>query len=199
MPEITQLSTTVVYQTPWMRVREDEIAYQDGSTGIYSVLEKPDFALVIPYENQGFWLVEQFRYAVGRRCWEFPQGTWPPDQPPHQLSDQLSDHEGIERGETRHERGSMDELAAAELAEETGFSAGSLVELGRLFAAYGFCPQSLHVFLATDLTPGEPRREATEQDMVHQWFPESELRAMIKSGELADSHTVAALTLFDAR
>jgi 8-oxo-dGTP pyrophosphatase MutT (NUDIX family) len=191
MPEITQLSTTVVYQTPWMRVREDEIAYPDGSTGVYSVLEKPDFALVIPYENGGFWLVEQFRYAVGQRCWEFPQGTWPPD------------HSADQDAEARHGagdgRGSMAELAVAELAEETGLTASVMVDLGRLFAAYGYCPQSFHVFLATGLTAGEPHREASEQDMVHQWFLEAEVRKMIKSGELADAHSVAALALFDAR
>lgn len=60
-----------------MCVREDEIQYPDRSTGVYSIVEKPDFALVIPFENDGFWLVEQFRYSVGR-CWEFPQGTWAP-------------------------------------------------------------------------------------------------------------------------
>jgi len=190
MPEITQLSTTIVYQTPWMRVREDGIAYPDGSTGVYSVLEKPDFALVIPYENEGFWLVEQFRYAVGQRCWEFPQGGWPPEHSPDRDA-------GVHHAEDG--RGSMAELATAELAEETGFSAGSLIELGRLFAAYGYCGQSFHIFLATDLTAGEPHREASEQDMVHQWFPEADLRKMIKSGELADAHSVAALALFDAR
>ena len=65
-----------VYRNPWIRVREDAVERADGSAGVYSVVEKPHFALVLPYERDGFWLVEQFRYPVGRRAWEFPQGTW---------------------------------------------------------------------------------------------------------------------------
>ena len=53
------------------------------------------------------------------------------------------------------------------------------------------------MFLATDLTPGDPHREMTEQDMVHRWFAEDEVRAMIGRGEFADAHSVAALALYD--
>src|SRR5262249_57667573 len=52
-PVIEQTSTRVVYQTPHMRLREDGIRRPDGSTGIYSYVEKPDFALIIPAENGG--------------------------------------------------------------------------------------------------------------------------------------------------
>jgi 8-oxo-dGTP pyrophosphatase MutT (NUDIX family) len=158
-----------------MRVREDEIEYADRSTSIYSIVEKPDFALVIPFENDGFWLVEQFRYSIGRRCWEFPQGTWSPGS----------------------EVGAAADLAVAELAEETGFTAADWRHLGRLFAAYGFSGQSFDVFLASGLEPGEPNLEASEQGMVHRWFAQADVRSMIASGELADSQSVAALTLFD--
>ena len=65
-----------VYRNPWIRVREDAVERADGSAGVYGVVEKPHFALVLPYERDGFWLVEQYRYPVGRRAWEFPQGTW---------------------------------------------------------------------------------------------------------------------------
>jgi ADP-ribose pyrophosphatase len=171
---IRQLSTREVYRSRWMRVREDEVAFPDGSPGLFAVVEKPNFVVVLPFADGGFWLVEQYRYSVGSRQWEFPQGAWP------------QGHGGTEQ-----------ELAAAELAEETGFSAASLVHLGQLFAAYGYCGQHYDVFLATDLTPGEPRREVTEQDMVHRWFPEAEVRAMIRRGDLRDAHSVAALYLLD--
>ena len=32
-------------------------------------------------ERDGFWLVEQYRYPIGRRTWEFPSGGWPHDSP----------------------------------------------------------------------------------------------------------------------
>jgi 8-oxo-dGTP pyrophosphatase MutT (NUDIX family) len=174
--EIRQLASREIYRNRWLRLREDEVEFPDGSQGLFSVVEKPDFVLVVPYDNGGFWLVQQYRYAVGSREWEFPQGTWP-----HGRS------------------GTSESLAAAELAEETGMTAATLARLGTLFAAYGFCAQSYDVYLATGLTAGEPDREHTEMDMVHRWFSEDDLRAMVRRGEFRDAHSVAALTLFDAR
>ena len=66
---VRRVSTREVYRNPWMAVREDEIRRPDGSDGIYSVVDKPDFALVIPAEPDGFHLVEQYRYPVRRRAW----------------------------------------------------------------------------------------------------------------------------------
>ena len=43
-PEIETVGTTVVYKNRWMTLREDAIIRSDGSTGRYSVVEKPDFA-----------------------------------------------------------------------------------------------------------------------------------------------------------
>jgi hypothetical protein len=71
-------SSREVYRNPWIRVREDRVELTDGSPGVYGVVEKPHFALVLPYADEGFWLVEQFRYPIRRRAWEFPQGTWTP-------------------------------------------------------------------------------------------------------------------------
>ncbi|GAB3839617.1 hypothetical protein ACFPIJ_34700 [Dactylosporangium cerinum] len=58
-----RVNSRVVYQNPWMVVREDEIRHPDGTAGIFGVVEKPDFALVMPRWRDGFWLVEQFRRA----------------------------------------------------------------------------------------------------------------------------------------
>ncbi|MCW2676955.1 MAG: hydrolase, partial [Modestobacter sp.] len=32
-----------VYRNPWIRVREDAVERDDGSTGVYGVVEKPHF------------------------------------------------------------------------------------------------------------------------------------------------------------
>jgi 8-oxo-dGTP pyrophosphatase MutT (NUDIX family) len=172
--EIRQLSTREVYRTSWMSIREDDIEFPSGAVGTYSVVDKQDFVLVIPAADDGFWLVQQFRYPVGRREWEFPQGGWP-------------------AGHT----GTPAELAAAELREETGFDAGTLTHLGHLHAAYGYSSQGYDVYLASGLTAGSTDREPTEADMVHEWRTEDEVRAMIGRGEFADSHSVAALALLD--
>ena len=136
--EIRQLSTREVYRNPWLRLREDEVEFPNGSRGTYSVVDKADFVVVLAREDDGFWLVQQYRYPVGRREWEFPQGGWPAGS-----------------------SGTPHELAAAELREETGLRAEEFAHLGRLFAGYGFCSQGYDVYLATGLTHGEPEREST--------------------------------------
>jgi hypothetical protein len=71
VPEITQRASQVVYENRWLRLREDDVDYADGTSGVYSVVERRDFAVVVPVERDGFWLVEQYRYPIGRRSWEF--------------------------------------------------------------------------------------------------------------------------------
>jgi 8-oxo-dGTP pyrophosphatase MutT (NUDIX family) len=174
--EIRRLSSREVYRSPWMTVREDEVEFASGLRGAYSVVDKQDFVVVLPFADGGFWLVQQYRYPVRRREWEFPQGGWP------------AGHAGLPA-----------ELAAAELREETGLRAGELRHLGRLYAAYGYSSQRYDVFLAADLEAGPVEREETEADMVHEWRSLTDIRAMIADGEFADAHSIAALALYDLR
>ena len=73
---IRQLSSRVVYRNPWMTVREDEIERDNGTRGIYGVVEKCDSAIVIPIEGDDVYLVEQYRYPVGMKTLEFPREAW---------------------------------------------------------------------------------------------------------------------------
>ncbi len=169
MKPIAQISSREVYRNRWMSVREDIIRRPDDSTGIYGVVDRPDYAVVIAVDGDRVALVEQFRYPLDARRWEFPMGTVP--------------------GETDIE---PSELAARELREETGLTAGSLAVLGRLDVAPGIMSQRGWVFLATDLTEGEPDREHEEQDMHFAWFERSRFEEMIRTGEVTDAQSIAA-------
>ena len=65
-----------------------------------------------------------------------------------------------------------------------------------LFEAYGFSTQGFDVYLAEGLAEGEPDREASEQDMIHRAFTDQEIARMIRSGQIVDAPSLAALTLF---
>ncbi len=169
LPDAWPTASRTVYENPWMRVREDEFRRRDGSTGVYGVVDKQDFAIVVAEENGCFHLVEQFRYPIARRSWEFPMGGWPPGK-----------------------QGTMLELAQAELAEETGLTAGQWRLLAGPRLAPGFASQGFSIFHASDLAHGEHRREDSELDMVHRAVTEPELRAMILDGTIVDSSTIAA-------
>ncbi len=171
--DIETTGTRVVYQNRWMRLREDTIRYRDGSTGIYGVVEKSNFVVVAAIDDAGhLHLVQQFRYPVGTRFWELPQGAWEqrPDADPA-------------------------DVARGELQEETGFTCGQMIDAGWLFQGYGYASQGYHVFLAKDLTPGTQDRDPEEQDLVSRPFLLAEVEAMIRDGEIQDATTVAALGL----
>ena len=76
-PDIRTLESRVVYQDSWIRLRQDRIERRDGSRGTYAVVEKPDFALVIPAENGGFHLVEEYRYPIRAPQLVVPAGRLP--------------------------------------------------------------------------------------------------------------------------
>jgi 8-oxo-dGTP pyrophosphatase MutT (NUDIX family) len=170
--QIERVASREVYRNSWMTLREDDIRLPDGSAGIYAVVDKPTYALVIPRDGDRFHLVEQFRYPLGLRRWEFPQGTAP-------------EREHLEASE----------LAARELREETGLRAASLTMLGQLDVAPGMSSQRGWVFLATDITEGEHEREHSEQDMHSAWFTRAQFERMIHDGEITDAQTIAAWAL----
>jgi 8-oxo-dGDP phosphatase len=169
---VKTLATGVVYEDNWMRLRRDEIERPDGSRGTYAFVEKTDFALVIPAENDGFHLVEEFRYPIGRRTWSFPQGGFP-------------------HGST----GSPEDLAKLELAQETGLRAKHMTKLGFLHCAHGITSQGGYFYLATGLEPGEPDRELEEQDMRQEWVPRVRFEEMIAKGLITDDSSLAAYAL----
>ena len=110
IPDIKTTGSRIVYENRWMRVREDGVERRDGSTGIYDVVEKPDFVTIAAIEAGCLHLVQQYRYPVLGRYWELPQGSWEhaPDTDPL-------------------------DVARAELREETGLEATEMVYAGHLF------------------------------------------------------------------
>jgi len=171
-PEIRTIASSVIYTDNWIRLRRDDIERRDGSRGTYAVIERDNFALVVPAENGGFHLVEEYRYPVGRRSWSFPQGGFP-----------------------HGESGTPEELARMELAQETGLRAGRLTHLGSLSAAHGMSNQYADYFLATGLVPGPPDPEPEEVGIRHAWVTRKEFEAMVRDSRITDDSSLAAYAL----
>ena len=173
-PEVRTGATP--YANPWWSVRSDTLHWPDGSTSGFDVVVCGAIAVTIALEDGRVHLVDQYRPAVRRRTWEFPSG-------------------GTEDGELDPAT-----VAARELAEETGLRAGTLERLGTIDVAPGMSDLACHVFLATDLTPGEPNRDpGTEQGMTSAWFGLDEVASMIDAGTLCDGKSLAALALLQRR
>lgn len=167
------MTSREVYRNAWMRVHEDDVVHPDGSVGIYGVVDKPDFSLVIPYDGERLVVVEEFRHPVAARVRNFPQGS-------------ADDDAGLE----------PERVAAAELREETGLTAGRWEHLGRLLVAPGMSNQGAQVYLATELTG---RLSPQEPGLVAEALTPAELEEEIRAGRFADAASVAAYLLLQVR
>lgn len=172
MSEIKQIETRVVYRNKWMTVREDKIKRQSGALGIYGVVEKPDFAVIIPIQGDDIFVVEQYRYPVGKRLVELPQGSW--------------------NGE---ETKSIEETAAIELKEETGITAKQIIHIGEQFVAYGYSNQKFHIFIAKDVTTGTQNLESEEEGLISKRIKIVTFEKMILDGLIQDSASVTSFLL----
>ena len=155
-----------------MTVREDTIQRQDGSDGIFGVVEKPDFVVIVPVENDQIYLVEQYRYPVGGRFWELPQGSWE-EQPD---SDPLA-------------------IAQGELREETGLLAQRIEYVAHQFLAPGYSNQGYHIYFASEFATTSKRLDKEELGLISDSVPLPMFEEMIRSGQIKDATSVNAYHL----
>jgi ADP-ribose pyrophosphatase len=153
-------------------VREDVVERANGQRGIYGVIDKDPACIIIAVEStpegEFLYLVEQFRYTVGARFMEFPQGGW-------EQADAVPE-----------------EMARGELREETGLTAERMTHLATLQIGYGVMNQKHHVFLAEGLSDGEHDRDAEESDLEVHRVNVTEFEAMILDSRIVDNCSVSA-------
>ncbi len=168
------LTSKVVYDNAWIRVREDQVIRPDGAPGIYGVVHYKHLAVgVLPIEDDHVYLVGQYRYALDRYSWEIPEG-------------------GCAAAE--------DPLSAArrELAEETGLSAARWEKMGEAHLSNSVSDELAVWFLATELTQGNHSPEGTEQLRVRR-VPFAEALQMAQRGEITDAISLLAIMQWQLR
>jgi ADP-ribose pyrophosphatase len=165
------LSTRPIYSGRIINVRVDTVRKGNGVETTREIVEHAPAIAVIAVDNDGaLLLVKQYRTPTGKELLEIPAG-------------------GIDGDET------PEEAAVREMQEETGFKPRKLVKLGGVFSAPGFTDEYLYIFLATDLVPSRLVAEDTDEIQIMRVPPEK-LRDMIAAGEIEDSKTLAAVTLY---
>lgn len=174
-PSTVQVASRLAYQNPWMRVREDRVIHMDGEPGLYGLVEKPDFSLIVPRHHERICLIEHYRYPVDGWYLEFPQGSVG-------VTDQVL---------------SPAATARQELLEETGIVARELEALGSLHEAYGYATSRCHIFTAAVEEVGDPAPEASEGLLSSVWITVDEFWRLVSIGKVSDGPTIAAMALFE--
>lgn len=154
-----------------MRVNHDVLEVDSFSWNqVYLSWNNIDSVCVIPYENEGIYLVRQYRHASRDYFWQFPGGI-------------------MEKGMTSKK------VAIKELKEETGLIAKKIIRIGQSSPEPGLISTKVQVFCATELTKSSKELEKSEIGMKLKFFPLKTIDRMIQKGFLNCGITLSSYLL----
>lgn len=138
---------------------------------VRDLLLHPGAVVIIPLLNrEEIIMLRQYRPGPSKWIIELPAGT-------------------LEGGETPID------TARRELLEETGYRAGAMRELFRMYSSPGVSTEILYVFLAEDLSyEGSSHQEDEMIEVIR--IELGKAIEMIRRGEIEDSKTIASLLYY---
>ena len=168
------LSRSFRFRNPWWSYGYDSVLLPNGKEGEYHYVHSLGSACVIPVLDDGrILLVNQYRYLGNRESLEFPCGA-------------------VKEGS------SHDATAWHELAEETGYSAVTLLQVGAFNPYNGVTDEICQVYLARDLRHVGAMPDETEQFELVRLSAE-EVDGRIREGLIWDGMSIAAWHLVRSR
>ena len=163
-----QIETETLYRGLIVNVRRDVAEMQNGARVPREVVEHPGGVGIIPvtHDNKVL-MVRQYRYPMEEELLEIPAGKLDAGEDPLQC-------------------------AIRELSEETGCTAGKIVDMGAIYPSPGFCRETLYLFLALDLQHGEMHLDENELLSVEA-VDIDELIDRIMANDLPDAKSVIGI------
>ena len=163
-----QITTKTVYVGSIVNVRNDIAELQNGNRASREVVEHPGGVGIVPVtKDNKVLMVKQYRYPMEEELLEIPAGKLGAGEDPL-------------------------ECAVRELSEETGCTAGTIVDLGAIYPSPGFCRETLYLYLALDLQQGEMHLDENELLSVES-IAIDELIEKIMNNELPDAKSIVGI------
>ena len=163
-----QVETNTVYKGLIVNVRRDIAELQNGNRAGREVVEHPGGVGIVAINNDSkVLMVRQYRYPMEEELLEIPAGKLDGGEDPFKCAER-------------------------ELSEETGYTARKWIDLGEIYPSPGFCRETLYLFLALDLYPGEMHLDENELLSVEE-FDIDELIEKIMGNELKDAKSIIGI------
>jgi 8-oxo-dGTP pyrophosphatase MutT (NUDIX family) len=170
MADWKTLSSEVIHETPWIKLRKDEVLTHKGKQLTYTFMElhHPSVFVVAVNDEGKILLQKNYRYTIKQTIWELPAG---------------------------HSDGQEPLVAARrELLEEDGMESEDWTNLGRTYQAIGTTNAPMDVCLARNVrTVKEAAAEDDELIVERRFFAPSEIDDMIKHGEIINIADMGAI------
>ena len=166
-----QVNTRQAFDGNLLKLWVDEVELPNGNKASREYIKHQGAVGILPVLADGRMVfVKQCRYAVDSVIYEIPAGK-------------------LEIGE--------DHLACAkrELSEETGYEAATWGKLTSIVTTPGFTNETIHLYVATDLTLKQQHPDEDEFVSVVAFTPD-EVKDMVLKEELFDAKSLAALLVY---
>ncbi len=157
-----------IYEGKIIKLIKQKVELPNGLESEREIVRHPGGVAILAFKDkETILLVEQFRKPIDKMLIEIPAGK-------------------LEKGEDPRDCG------IRELEEETGYKAKNFTYLGKFVTAPGFCDEYIYLFKAEDLYNGVKGGDDDEFINLRE-VNINTVKEMIKSGEIEDSKTIAAL------
>jgi ADP-ribose pyrophosphatase len=168
------LSSEMIYQGKILNLRRDKVQTVGEKEAYREIVEHLGGVTLAALTDEGkMVMVRQYRKAAGKVVLEAPAG--------------------------KMEQGEDPKLTAIrELKEETGYTAKTLEHITSFYSSVGYSEEVLHLYLATNLTPGDTDFDESEAIEIEEWDLD-ELKQMALNGTIEDGKTIAAILITAAK
>lgn len=160
-----QVKRQEIYSGKVIHVVKDDIVMEDGTNAIREVVLHNGGVCIALKDDNYYYMVRQYRYALGKEMLEFPAGK-------------------IEKGEV------PDDAILREVQEETGFTAKNIIKFGPIIPTCGYCSEKIYLYFGEkDNCVGQ--HFDVDENLKLEKYTFKQIKEMIKNGEIDDSKTIS--------